>query len=407
MRLSTLLYNARWYPWLVAVLCMLIVATSNGMINSGLSVFDESLLKEFRWSVTELKLRDSITFLGASVLIMGAGLLLDRFGFKPLLLLGMLLLAGSYYSYSYIVNLQQAYLLHLVFALVAACAGNMAAIITAATWVQHRQGLAIGMAIAGTSVGGIFLPPFANYLNQNLGWRDSMRLEAIIPLVMFVAILLLIGNRKKRAGPQYAKDKSRQGTPFNQVLKNKKFYLVAAAGACTYYVILALFSHLFLFMRSLDYSPAQASFALTTLSFAALTGKILSGWLADVIDAYKLLKIQMTLMLLSLIGISQLPVWIWGFLLLAGFSWGSLHTLYNYILIALFGLRAAGKIHGSVTMAEAAGGSGGIFMTGLLHDAWGGYSAAFLAILAVMGVGVLFIFLLRPGEAYNDKATAA
>ena len=80
--LHRLISDKSWYGWLIAGLCLLIVAVSNGMTNAGMSVYDEALLSEFGWSVGELKLRDSINFWGAAVLIMFAGLLVDRIGFQ-------------------------------------------------------------------------------------------------------------------------------------------------------------------------------------------------------------------------------------------------------------------------------------------------------------------------------------
>ena len=405
--LHSLLYRTRWYPWLVVVLCMLIVATSNGLINTGITVFDEALLDEFGWSISEFKIRDSITFLGAALLVPLTGWLVDRYGFKPLLLAGMLLLSAAYYSYSYIENLSQLYALHLVFALTAACAGNMAAIVTAATWMQNRQGLAVGITIAGTSVGAIVLPPFANFLNQHLGWRTAMQVETLLPLLMFVVILLLVRNRRKDAFKAQVHDKSQQGTPFKEVLRSPTFYLIAIAGACTYYAILALFAHLFLFMRSLDYSPDLASLGLSTVATAALLGKIFAGWLSDRINPYRLFRAQMLLMLLGLVGISQWTGQLWLFLLITGLGWGSLHTLYNYLLINLFGLRDAGKINGSVSLAEAVGGGTGIYMTGLLHDVYGGYSPAFVAVVGVMATGVLLASFLRPSAPGRAAHTPA
>ncbi len=395
--IHSLIYQARWYPWLVVMLCMLIVTTSNGLMNIGITVFDESILREFGWSIGEFKIRDSITFLGTALFVLAAGWMVDRYGPKPLLLTGMLLLSIAYYSYSYVESLSQIYALHLVFALAAACAGNMAAIVTAASWTQNRQGLAIGITIAGTSVGGILLPPLANFLNQHLGWRTSMQVESLLPILMFIAILLLLRNRRKKDAPRAsASDKTRQGIPFAQVLRSPAFYLIAAAGTCTYYAILALFSHLFLFMRSLDYPPDQASLGLSTLASAALFGKIIAGWLSDRINPYWLFRVQMVLMLVGLAGVSQWPEQIWLFLLITGLGWGSLHTLYNYLLINLFGLRDAGKINGSVSLAEAVGGGTGIYVTGVLHDAYGGYSSAFLGVVGVMAAGVLLASFLRP-----------
>lgn len=394
---------SRWrgYSWLVAILALLVVTLSNGMTNAGLTVFDESLLKELGCTVGQLKIRDSITFLGGSLLVLGSGWLVDRFGFKPFLLIGLALLSISYLLYSFAESLTQLYLLHMVFASVIALAGIMTSIVTAATWMPQRRGLAIGITIAGSSVGGMLLPPLANALITRYGWRDAMRLECLAPLVLLVVLLVVLRNRPSvESGVDddaaAAATAAAEGMPYAEVLRRPQFYQVALAGSLTYYAVLSLFSHLFLYMRSLDFEPAQASLGLSTLALSGLVGKLGSGWISDRIDPYRLLRLQMFMMFAGLVGITLVPGLIWPLLVFTGFAWGNLHTLYNYILITLFGLREAGKINGSVSVANAAGGGFGILLTGLAHDALGGYPAAFTIVCGVMFVGALLTLRLRP-----------
>jgi MFS family permease len=86
---------------------------------------------------------------------------------------------------------------------------------------------------------------------------------------------------------------------------------------------------------------------------------------------------------------------IWVFLLITGFGWGGLHTLYNFILLKLFGLKAAGKVNGTVSLAEAAGGGLGIWLTGYLHDKFEGYQIPFIVLAVLIFVGCLSILRLR------------
>ncbi|MEE4271748.1 MAG: MFS transporter [Thermoanaerobaculales bacterium] len=393
---------SRWsgYSWLVAALAMLVVLTSNAMTNAGLTVFDESLLNELGCSVAQLKVRDSITFLATSLLVLLAGWLVDRYGFKPFLLIGLTLLGVSYLLYSQAQSLAQLYLLHLLFAVVLALAGITVSVITAATWMPRRRGLAIGLTVAGTSIGGILIPPLANALNTRFGWRSAMRMEAVWPLLLVVVLMVALRNRPKRDGSETdaaaAATKAGEGMTFSDVLRRRQFFQVAFAGSLTFFAVLSLFSHLFLFMRSHGFDPATASLGLSLFSLAGLAGKLGSGWISDRVDAYRLLRVQMFTMLAGLVGITLVPSFIWIFLIVTGLGWGSLHTLFNYILITLFGLRDAGKINGTVSIVNAAGGGLGILLTGLAHDALGGYPEAFGIVCAVMFLGALLTLRLRP-----------
>ncbi|MEO0997844.1 MAG: MFS transporter [Pseudomonadota bacterium] len=345
----------RLYPWAVALVAMLTIVASNGIINSGLTVFDESLLSEFGWSVGGLKLRDSIHFIGAAALVVLSGWLLDRAGFKPLLLTGMALLTAVLLSYPSITSLGNVYTLHAVLAVVLACSGNMVALLTAAAWMPERRGLAVGIAIAGTSVGGMLIPPLAALLNETIGWRDAMTWLALLPATVFVLILLIVRNRRADPGGQAASDAD--GLTFLEALATPQFWLIGLAGVCTFYAILSLYSHLFLYLRGLSFEPATAALGLTLLSAVGFAGKLGAGWLADHVNPYWLIRACMLTMLAGLALIVWLPGGVWLGLAVTGLGWGSLHTLYNYLLLALFGMRAAGRINGSTSAAEAAGGA--------------------------------------------------
>ena len=78
-----------------------------------------------------------------------------------------------------------------------------------------------------------------------------------------------------------------------------------------------------------------------------------------------------------------------------------------HLLITLFGLKDAGKINGSVSLAEAIGGGMGIFLTGLVHDKFGGYNASWNTVMLVMVTGVVLIFLLKPTTADAPLKTSA
>ena len=176
----------------IALLCMVVVTVSNGLINSGLSVYDEVLLEHFDVSIAQLKLRDSISFLGSSLFVLMAGVWVDRHGTKRTLMVGLVLLALVYSAYPMATSLTQVYGLHVLFAVVLACAGNMTAIVTAAHAFPNRKGLAIGMAVAGTSVGGILIPPLATRLIADYGWQTAMRIEAVIPLIAMLVVLKML-----------------------------------------------------------------------------------------------------------------------------------------------------------------------------------------------------------------------
>lgn len=87
--------------------------------------------------------------------------------------------------------------------------------------------------------------------------------------------------------------------------------------------------------------------------------------------------------------------------IVAGYGWGGLHALYNIVLVRLFGIEVAGKVNGTVSMAEAIGGSVGIAVTGYLATV-ASYSLAFGVAL---GLCVLALMLVWVTPTHEQNAT--
>ena len=387
----------------IALLCMAVVTVSNGLINSGLSVYDEELLEHFDVSIGQLKLRDSISFLGSSLFVLMAGVWVDRHGTKRALMVGLILLTLVYSAYPMATSLTQIYGLHLLFAVVLACAGNMTAIVTAAHAFPDRKGLAIGMAVAGTSVGGILIPPLATKLIEGYGWQTAMRMEAVIPLIAMLIVLKLLPANLGSSTNKALTGEPRSG--FGGVLRNKAFYRITIAASLTYYATLSLFSHLFLYLRSLDIPPQQAAFGLSVLAASALVGKLIGGYVSDRLPFDGFFRIQMSLMLMGVTGIAFGGDWLWFAVVIAGFGWGGLHALYNIVLVRLFGLTVAGRVNSTVSVAEAIGGSIGIAVTGWLADA-SGYTTAFGVASALCAAALLLVFTTPTPRQTPDQSAA-
>ncbi|MGA0027185.1 MAG: MFS transporter, partial [Steroidobacteraceae bacterium] len=180
--------------WVIAGVGLLILLVTNGLTATAITVFDESLLEEFGWSRSDLKFRDFINFTVVALFAPAAGWVLDKVGVRRMLVTGCLILSAAYFAYSRLTGLQQMYAIHVAFAFSLLSAGTMVVIVLVSSWFIERRGLAIGIALIGTSAGSFLLPPLNAELIARLGWRDTFALEAAFPLVLLGVILLLVRN---------------------------------------------------------------------------------------------------------------------------------------------------------------------------------------------------------------------
>lgn len=393
---GTLLGKA--YPWLIALLAMLVLMVTNGLMTNGITAFDESLLKEFGWTRGELKFRDLITMATAGLLAPFAGVLIDRIGVRRLLLGGSLLYALLYYAYGSIQNLTHLYLIHVGFGLVLVCAGINVSVIMVSQWFVRLRGLAIGIALMGASLGGIVFPPIILKLINSGGWRSGFQTLAGCALALF-ALAVLLARRPEERGLQAlgsgnpsrdAATASPDDVPYAAALRTLSFWALTFVAMTTFYALLSMASHLFLYMRDLGFAPTTAASALGVLFGFGMCSKFLFGFLADTLNSRIVFVSNVAVMLVGLMFLATFNTdLVWVGIVITGFGWGGLYTMIQLQAVNNFGVTDAGKILGTITALDALGGGLGIWLTGVMFDAYGNYHVAFYVLVVLIFLALL------------------
>ncbi|NBX95388.1 MAG: MFS transporter, partial [Betaproteobacteria bacterium] len=360
-------------PWLMMVFAMLMLVVSNGMVLSGLSAFDKSLIEEFGWSRGALKARDLITLLATGLAAPFIGAVIDRVGVKRLILLGSLVLAACYYAYSLIQTPVHAYAIHLVMAVVLIGCGLNVAVILVSNWFEAKRGTALGIAICGTSFGGMLFPPVITALTASQGWRAAFVTLSVVPLVLLLVAALVVKSRPADVGEQpygagqgKLPPQSLTGVEFSQALRTPTFWVLCFTACITFYAMMSAMAHLFLHMQDLGFDAPTAAKALSLMFGLALVGKFVFGTASDYIDQKRVFLANLAVMLGGSVALATLQrEWVWTAISLYGLGWGGMYTMLQLQAVNSFGLKAAGKILGTLVMVEAIGGGVGIFLTGV------------------------------------------
>jgi sugar phosphate permease len=390
---------AKYYPWVMAVFALMILMVTNGMTTTGITAFDESILKEFGWKRGDFKFRDLITLLTAGLLAPLAGYLIDKIGTRYLLLFGAALLAVLYFLYGKITSLTELYLIHAGFGLVLVCAGLNVAVVTVSQWFIKARGTAIGIALVGSSLGGVVFPPIILSLLPQYGWRESfawISLASVGLLVLGFFIMrkpsdmglspLGTGETLTRGGTAASPD----DLTYQQAVRTLTFWALCFVAMASFYSILALALHLFLHMRGLGFDPKTAGGALGLLFGLGLMSKFLFGLLSDVLNPRAVFIGNVSIMLVGLLCLaSQNRDLLWPGIAITGFGWGGLYTLIQYQAVNNFGVSHTGKILGTITMLDAIAGGLGIWLTGVMFDKFGNYNNAFYVFVVLMTLALL------------------
>lgn len=381
---------------------LIVLVVVNGLTTTSLSIFDKAFLGEFHWSREELKMRESVTNGVTLFFIFISGVIIDRIRVRKMLLFGTLMLAITLASYSLINNKYQAYAIHFFLGISMISAGSVSCIILVSTWFNDKKGLALGIVLVGTSLGGAIFSRLNHYLFDWYGWRQTFLILSGFPLLIFFLILFFVKNAPNEIGIRPFGEGSTQknalnsdllnvGMTYQKATKTHLFWLICVCGFCTFYSLVGTIANVFLHLVGLSFSEDEASYYLYWYFLIAGFGKFLISSFSDFINPYIVFSTCCLVMIFGLFGLStsDKSIIVLSICLLA-LSWGGIYSLYNLIIIKTFGLKEAGKINGTISMFEGGGAFLGPFLTAKLYNLEGSYQIPFLINAALMG----FVFII-------------
>ncbi len=399
----------QFYGWWGIVLpAFLVIWVTNALTLAGLNVFDAKLLAELGVERGPLKFGDTIQLLVSGALAPVGGWLADRYGVRPVMVAGVLLLSGGLYGYSLVDSLADVYLMRVLMGASLAGAGLVICVTIVSRWFVSKRGLALGLMLSGTSLGNALFPQLNTALIAAHGWRDAFTIICLIPLLLLPVILFAIKEWPERLGLQaYGAEAARSGVDpkllagyeFGDALRSANFWLIGTAAFCTFYAILGLANNLFLHMSDLGFGPADAAKAYFPLFVMGLIGKIAAGAAADVLPRKAVFGGCLMLMFAGAILLATLtPALVMPALYLFGLGWGGNYTMLQGLVADVFGARSLGKILGGITVLDATGGALGPWITGALFDVTHSYRLGFGVIVVLIAIALAAILLVRLPE---------
>jgi MFS family permease len=404
-----------FYGWVIVAVATLALVVSNGLSIGGIPAFYKTIREDFVASgavgagsaESFIAFGATLTFGLAGFLSPIAGWLIQRFRLKTLMITGCLVLGGALIIHAYATNALTVYVARALMGVSLCLVGVLPSIVLVSNWFVRRRGLALGILLTGTSIGGVVIPQIATPLITVYGWRTAMiAVSMLVWIVLLPAVLLLVKDRPgdigalpdgEVAASTSSASAATSGLTFAQALRTPLFWTLALCAAAVFYPIFVSTQQFILQAAKIGLSPQRASFGLSSLFFVSVLGKFLFGWLSDrfpptrVMLACCLVMFASTLVLLNLTTST-----IFAFLIPFGFGYGGTFVLLQRIAADYFGNRDYPKILGVLIVIETVGASIGGLVTGRMADSAGGdYTKAFYAVIAVSGFAFLLVVVLE------------
>ena len=413
----------RWLQLLMGIVCMAMIAN----LQYGWTLFVNPIADKYGWSKAAIQVAFTIFVLTETWLVPIEGWAVDKFGPRPVVLVGGALCALGWVLNGYADSLSLLYVAAAISgigagAVYGTCVGS------ALKWFPDRRGLAAGLTAAGFGAGSAATIIPISFMIAKSGYESTFIFFGLIQggIVVLLALLMV---RPPAHAPAARKAGVQQGkvdySPM-QIIRKPVFWvmylmftLVAAGGL----------------MATAQMGPIATDFkidgvkfnvmgmVLPALTFALAIDRVLNGltrpffgWVSDQIGREKTMFIAFAL---ESVGI--LALYYWGrdpimFVILTGlvfFAWGEIYSLFPATCADTFGTKNAA---GNAGLLYTAKGTASLFVpvSSVITAMTGSWEAVFFVGCGLNAAAALMAwYVLRPmrrkfmdGEAAERRVDA-
>lgn len=254
---------------------------------------------------------------------------------------------------------------------VGTCMSYMVAVTVTPTWFTARRGLAMGIVLAGTGVGGVIWAPVLKALIDVVGYRNSLRISGVFSFVLVAASSATMTWEAQAQNRINIENATRSGRMDGilkvplvdwRVAKSRKF---AAQGLGAIFQAAAYYTPVFFFASyagTLGYSATAGANFIALSNACNAIGKIVIGFFADRMGRLNTLFLTTLLSAVFTIGF-WLPSTAYGptdssrslfiaFTVMYGLFASAYVSLFPTSLIEIFGVQNFASVNGVLYMVR-------------------------------------------------------
>ncbi|MCS7037904.1 MAG: MFS transporter [Saprospiraceae bacterium] len=408
-----------FFGWYLLASLTLAYTVTNGLVLNSLPIFYPELVREFGWNQSEVTRPAQLLFLLVALMSPLVGAVLDRFSARRVILIGAVLMTLGIFAFAHISTLMAMSAIYLLFSISLVLCGIISSMHLLTRWFVRYRGIAVGVFLLGSSLGGAIFNPLAAYFIQSMGWRSAATtlagialLVLVLPLFSFVRntpqeMGLLPDGALSQASANLKKSTSSwSGPTLPQIVRTPTFYLILVATAAMWFTILAVVQHQALYLKDLG-GQLPAGSILGLFFACSLVGKVFFGWLSDRFEKkyiMQLATINMVIGSLLLYLSDRNPqVLTWAYAVVFGIGFSGTFTIIQVLIADYYGGPHYGKTLGLYTMIDTLAGVGGISFLGFIRSSSGSYQQGFLVMVILCTLAAICIPFIRKTTFAADE----
>lgn len=368
--------------WLVVVALFVTLFLVFGSGYNTAGVFFTPVLQYFGWSRTRLSSLQTALAVTAGLSVPVVGWLLDRVEARSVIGVGITLAAGGFLLAGQAHTFRAMLAAYVLLGLGIGTATLLPCSLVVANWFCEQRGRALGLTMAGTTVGGMVMTLVADRIIAWGGWRAAYTILAVpMLLIALPLVLLLVRTRPPEAVRLGVEGASGElpGLGVAEALRARSFWIIAAAQFCFAFAVTGAGLHTIPYLIVIGYAPSSAALVLSLTMGLAAVGKIVMGFAAERAGSRPVLAADLILIALGQIVLlgARNRVMLLCYTAIYGLASGAPLALIPMLLAESLGLRRFGSLSGLAGVFTTIGAATGPLVAGLLFDASSSYRTAF------------------------------
>ena len=389
------------YRWVIVALGALMTCVTIGAMFS-LAVFMPHISSDTGWTRAGISSAMTLNFLMMGASSFGWGMLTDRIGTRPVVLIGSVLLGVVLVLASRATSLIA---FQLIYGIGVGLAGGtfFAPMMAAVTgWFDKHRGLAVSLVSAGVGVAPATVSPFAAWLLASYDWRTAMMTIGLLASAILLPAAFFVRNAPQAAAGRPAQDGATvtvgaPDNPLSRAFRSPQFALLAG----TYFLCCAAHSgpifHIMSYAITCGISAMAAVSIYSVEGIAGLGGRLLFGVAADRFGPKRVLVIGLlvqALVIAAYLSANELSTF-YVLAVIFGAAYGGVMPLYALLAREYFGQQVMGSVLGALAMASSFGMALGPVAGGWIFDRFDVYDWLFIG-SSILGLAAFLIALAFP-----------
>lgn len=377
--------------WGIVAAAFLSTFTCFGVAYSFGAFFD-SMATEFGTGKGQTALMFSLTtcfyFTGGVV----TGRLADRFGPRPVMLVGAVSMGLGLLLTSMVQSLWVGFITYGIGVGTATACGYVPMVATVGGWFTKQRTMALGLAVAGIGAGTLVCAPLAATLIDAHGWRTTYVIFAIGgTAAMLIASIGAV--RPPAVGGGGSID-------LRAIVRDRRFITLYSASLITSMALFVPFVFVKSYATEQGIAAGPAAALVGLIGASSIVGRLGLGALGAKVGPVRLMQFSFLVMTLSYV------IWVFAgasyavlvlFAVVLGVGYGGFIALSPAAVAILFGTNGMATILGATYTGAGVGGLFGPPLAGAIIDG-AGYSAGiwFAVVMGGVSAVVLYTLPVRP-----------